>query len=192
MITKAQFNDCGADGKPITSHVFYAQFNPNEISISEAVSTYTDTGAVKDLQKDKQVSVSMTLFYNTYYSLSQKEFDDVRKSIRAFYPYTNKDTKKSDDIKKIAFTWGSICVCGVLTKFDVKYTMFAPTGIPVRGEATITIEGNYYGDSKDEASFKKEEETKEHNTFESLVKSYKEPQLWKEEARSSGVKKART
>lgn len=191
MINKAKFSDC-EDGKPTMSHVFYAQFNPNELTINEALPKYTDAGEIEKLNDDKMLTLSMKLFYNTFYSLSQSKFEDVRNSIRAFYPYTNLKTEKKENLKKIAFAWGSISICGILTKLDVQYTMFSPTGIPVRAEASITIEGNYYGESITEAKFKAQGKSKEHQTFKDMVKSYKDPQLWKEEARKSGVKKART
>ena len=199
MLTKAKLSNVDDSGKP-GSNSFHVQFNPNEIAISEAVASLYDmekgTGDPHvnpvETKNDKQVlHLSTTLFYNTFTSLSQKSYEDVRSYIRKLYPYTNVGVETKENLKKICFTWSSICVIGILEKIDVRYTMFSPSGVPVRAEVSISIAGEYYGEQIAEAEPKENGELMEHTSFLESMRSFKESDDWKQIARKQNVKKAR-
>jgi hypothetical protein len=40
---------------------------------------------------------------------------------------------------EITFAWGGMAISGALTRLNSRYTMFSPTGNPIRAEAMITI-----------------------------------------------------
>ena len=171
MLTKAKLSNVDDSGKP-GSDVFYVQFNPNEILISEAVA-------------------STTLFYNTYTSISQSSYEDIRSYIRKLYPYTNVGVETKEQLKKICFTWSSICVIGILEKIDVRYTMFSPSGIPVRGEVSISIAGEYYGEQLQTVNPSEQSELCVHTSFLDALRDYKDSENWKNLAQQNDVKKAR-
>ena len=189
MLTKAKLSNVDDSGKP-GSNSFHVQFNPNEIAISEAVAS------LYDMEKgtgDPHVNPveTKTLLYNTFTSLSQKNYEDVRSYIRKLYPYTNVGVETKANLKKICFTWSSICVIGILEKIDVRYTMFSPSGVPVRAEVSISIAGEYYGEQIPEAEPKETGELMEHSSFLESMRSFKESDDWKQIAREQNVKKAR-
>jgi len=157
------------NGRPALEEKFYVQFNPTEITINEAIGVLDNEddyweatlkkwlkgdGTVQQspletssAQKSKnQLTLSVTLFFNTLTSLYQDSYEDVRKYIRQLYPYTNKTADDDKKIEQIHFFWGSIAVAGTLSRMDVQYTMFAPDGKPVRAQVGISITGSYVGE----------------------------------------------
>lgn len=150
---------------------FYVPFNPTELTIEEAVGLsdvdeyeYRDNtknllagrsigwqkpveGSARSVKKGK-ITLSMTLFFNTLTSLYQTSYEDVRGYVQKLYYYNNKDIAKDKKPQQIFFEWGSIAVAGILTRMQVRYTMFSPDGKPVRAQAEISIAGQYYGEKK--------------------------------------------
>lgn len=193
MLSKAKIcgvDDSGSPGKD----AFYVQFNPNEISISEACASLYETknndlkvNPVENTSSQHVLHLSTTLFYNTYTNLSATTYIDVRDYIRQLYPYTNASIKNKDNLKKIAFMWGSISVIGVLEKMDVRYTMFSPDGTPIRGEVSISIAGNYYGESSKTISTEASAEISEHTSITDMLRTFQESDDWKNLARKQGV-----
>lgn len=171
MILKKAFI-CPFDGVHMNrthEQAFHVPFNPAELSIEEAIGLsdvdeqeYRDNtkkllagrsigwqspveGSAKSTKKGK-ITLSMTLFFNTLTSLDQTSYTDVRGYIRKLYYYDNKDVAKDKKPQQIYFEWGSICVAGILTRMQVRYTMFSPEGTPVRAQAEISIAGQYIGE----------------------------------------------
>ena len=77
------------------------------------------------------------------------------------------------------FTWSSICVIGILEKIDVRYTMFSPSGIPVRGEVSISIAGEYYGEQLQTVNPSEQSELCVHTSFLDDLRDYKDSENWK-------------
>lgn len=151
------------------ANAFHVPFNPTELTIEEAIGLsdvdeqeYRDNtkkllagrsigwqspveGSAKDIKKGK-ITLSMTLFFNTLTSLDQTSYMDVREYIQKLYYYDNKDIAKDKKPQQIYFEWGSVCVAGILTRMQVRYTMFSPEGTPVRAQAEISIAGQYIGE----------------------------------------------
>ena len=157
------------NGRPELGKRFYVQFNPSELSIREAI-------GVSDMDEDNvpeekrrlldgikvgyqrpvtssaawrkkgKMTLSVSLFFNTLEKLNQSSYEDVRKYVGQLYPYTNSAPDSSHTLEQIYFFWGSIAVAGILTGMDVRYTMFAPNGKPVRAQVELSITGDYVGD----------------------------------------------
>lgn len=157
------------NGRPDLGKRFYVQFNPAELSIQEAIGT-TDgeedemaqklrsllngnkVGIQQPLEasgqwkKKSELTLSVSLFFNTLEKLNQETYEDVRRYVGQLYPYRNKTLDKSGTVEQIYFFWGSIAVAGILTGMNVNYTVFAPDGKPVRAQVSITVRGDYVGD----------------------------------------------
>lgn len=177
MILKKAFI-CPFDGTHTDrrhASAFYVPFNPTELTIEEAIGLsdvdeheYRDQaktllagrsigwqspmeGSSKSTKKGK-ITLSMTLFFNTLTSLYQESYEDVRDYIKKLYFYDNKDVAKDKKPQQIYFEWGSIGVAGILTRMQVRYTMFSPDGKPVRAQVEISIAGQYYGEKQQNAA----------------------------------------
>ncbi|MCM1100734.1 MAG: hypothetical protein NC079_02710 [Clostridium sp.] len=153
------------------AHAFHVPFNPSELMLEEAVGLTDSTGedygdrvrkrmsgmpigwqqpveGSLGRRRKNRVTLSMTLFFNTLTGLDQSSYEDVRNYIRKLYYYDNRDIGGNRKPQQICFEWGSISVAGILTRLGVHYTMFSPEGIPVRAQAEISIEGEYYGEKE--------------------------------------------
>lgn len=194
LLTKAKICGVNKNGAPDFSSAFYVPFNPNEISISEACASYyekiEDETKKENQHKGKKTNLSTTLFFNTLTSLSEKDCKDVRLEIRRFYEFTNMDNKEEQKLKKIVFTWGSICLIGILESMEVKYTMFSSSGMPVRATVSITISGDYYGEQRASTEQNPKSvtlQTKETSFLDAMA-AYEDPCKWKIYAKKEGRK----
>lgn len=160
------------ENRPNLGTRFYVQFNPAELSIDEAIGAWEEqetemerfgrmffaggigrqypTDTTLPRKQKRHLTLSATLFFNTLNDFYQDSYEDVRDYIRKLYPYTNKTASSKSEMKQIYFFWGSIAVAGMLTRLNVRYTMFAPDGKPVRAQAEITIAGDYVGEESGE------------------------------------------
>ena len=157
------------NGRPELGKKFFVQFNPTELSIEEAIGVEDQNQEEPDQEKKKllrgsrigiqrpldasgawkkrnQMTLSVSLFFNTLEKMNQDSYEDVRKYVGLLYPYTNKTADSSRNVEQIYFFWGSIAVAGLLTGMSVRYTVFAPDGKPVRAQVDISIRGEYVGD----------------------------------------------
>ncbi len=157
------------NGRPELGKKFYVQFNPTELSIEEAIGATDREQEDQEQEKKKllrgsrigiqhplkasgawnkktQMTLSVSLFFNTLEKMNQDTYEDVRKYVGQLYPYRNRSTDNSRNVEQIYFFWGSIAVAGLLTSMSVRYTVFAPDGKPVRAQADISIRGDYVGD----------------------------------------------
>lgn len=118
-------------------------FNPKELSISKKADWKPQEGATSDdppavFGKPAPRTLSMTLYFDTY---------ETRKSVDELYIKDLEDlTKiiKIDDKTSrpplVIFNWGHQVFKGVITSLGLKYTMFLPTGVPVRCEASVEMQ----------------------------------------------------
>lgn len=157
------------NGRPELGKRFYVQFNPSELSVREAIGVsdmdednvpeekrrlldgikvgYQRPAASSAAWRKKgKMTLSVSLFFNTLEKLNQSSYEDVRKYVGQLYPYTNSAPDNSHTLEQIYFFWGSIAVAGILTGMEVRYTMFAPDGKPVRAQVELSITGDYVGD----------------------------------------------
>ena len=69
--------------------------------------------------------------------------------------------------------------------------MFSPSGIPVRGEVSISIAGEYYGEQLQTVNPSEQAELRVHTSFLDALRDYKDSENWKNLAQQNDVKKAR-
>lgn len=202
---KAYIYPCKGDS-PSFSNGMAVQFNPSEITIEEAIGSNSvenngETGSILKRTKGREIgrqwpdasskkgernelTLSVTLFFNTLESINRESYQDVRDYIRPLYPYSNRITSenkgKNRKIEKICFQWGSIVIVGILTQLSVHYTMFAPDGKPVRAEVAISVKGDYHGEQ--DVKIKKTSGTGEWTSFGNIEMSmalYTDPSAWR-------------
>ena len=135
---------------------FTVQFNPNSLEYSIYSNKKNKKGLISiasvssnggdTLQSDptgltgKSV-LSVRLFFHTYENDST--YTDVRQKIKNIQQYVrySGNTAAGND-PKITFAWGPISHTGVLDGFSTTYQMFAPDGVPVQAEVSISIVGD--------------------------------------------------
>lgn len=190
----------------IGEHSFYVQFNPNEIRVAEAVGgrhwestvpmnkkeagnggiSMSPMGLKKKEEEEgpdrNKVTLSTSLFYNTYDRIGAKSYKDVRDEIKKFYLFLNKKANIEKGIYQIGFLWGSIQVVGDLSNMSVRYTLFSQNGTPVRAEVDISITGEYY-DNSDEVKLTKDQQEiillKSQGSLSSALALYPDPANWR-------------
>lgn len=131
MAEKAKIIPLEGGGGPIE-----VMFNPNEYTLSFEA-TYTGEDSKKQFLKTEVPDFTVTLFYDTY-----EKGTDVRKETlkvtSLLYPTVR--GAKTMQPPTCLFIWGGFTYRGILKKITQKYTMFLPTGVPVRSILDITFE----------------------------------------------------
>lgn len=114
-------------------------FNPKELNIDKSAS-WEPMDKLNDepfalFGEPSPASLSVTLIFDTY---------EAKESV--YRRYTSKLERLIHVISKevrrpplALFVWGSFCFQGVVENLGQKYTMFLPTGMPVRAECTLKM-----------------------------------------------------
>jgi hypothetical protein len=140
-LSKARFILCNASGAAKDSGIT-CQFNPASLKITHKMMSIDDSLIEAAQSGGIKYPVTLTgeLFFNTLETSG--EYSDVSEKTIAYNRFFN--TEKNADTKWVLFAYGSLQILGIMSGFDVNYTCFAPSGIPVRATADFTIEGKYY------------------------------------------------
>jgi len=205
FVTKAIIFECDKSGSQSGSP-FEVQFNPNKITIDEDTGHFArkkskqpakkNAAAIQEtpsamqsapFDESRSITFSTDLFFNTCKSAS--DYSDVRPLIHKFDKFLNKSVEKSNELKRLCFSWGSIQIFGLLTSMRVSYTMFSGDGYPVRAEASISICGDYV--KYTQSPVPKAEQTRinvsEPQNFAAALAAYGTISALKTAAQSSGV-----
>ncbi len=131
-----------------TNDDIVVMFNPNEYTVS--ISAEMDSTDSKKKSKDtipffNKMNVqdfTVKLIFDTYEKHDNTPAGtDVRtltkKIAKLVTPFVEGTVKKKPPV--CLFVWGSFKFKGVIYKLDQKFTLFLPSGIPVRAELTVTF-----------------------------------------------------
>ncbi len=129
MVSKAQITVLD------TNETIEVMFNPKEYTVS-TVGDITGEGASLSFNKVNISDFTVTLLFDTY-----EKQTDVREKIEKITSLVmpkveGKETKKPH---VCLFSWGKFTYKGIIYKHDQKFTMFLPSGIPVRADLTVTF-----------------------------------------------------
>ncbi len=120
-----------------------AMFNPTDYTISSTGTMKTKKNSKPFFDKVTVDDFTVTLLFDTY----EKRGDiaagtDVRKITKKIstlvMPLIEGVTKKQPPT--CLFIWGKFEYKGIIYKISQKFTMFLPSGIPVRAELTVTFQ----------------------------------------------------
>ena len=192
-LVKAKISKADLHG-PLMEQVCYVPFNPNEISVEEACKALSKQQAFQDANAAAEANkthttLSVTLYYNTLRSLHSPLYESVDLQINKLRVFLNEHETATEQLKRIAFTWGDLCVFGILSSFRVKYMMFASDGTAVRAEVSLSIEGEHYGRQKISLENRSSELLINANSisYASVLMGLADPSTWKTSARSLGL-----
>ena len=131
MAEKAKIIPLEGGGAPIE-----VMFNPNEYTLNFQA-TYEGEEPNRQFKKAEVPEFNVSLFYDTYEKGSDVRKETLKVTRLLFPTVSGAKTKKPPTC---LFVWGGFSYRGILTKVTQKYTMFLPTGVPVRATLDITFE----------------------------------------------------
>ncbi len=121
-------------------------FNPEEYNISRSVNYAkleipgTDSPIMQFINGGEN-TLDLTLHFDTQNDHIRKTSDDVRDYIKPIMSALWIDGKLHAP-PKAAFSWGGCFFKGIITDAKQSFTMFLPSGIPVRARLELTIKSN--------------------------------------------------
>lgn len=166
---------------------FTVLFNPKEYRLSKS-NQFAEVGIpglsapILQFGRGDAQTLSMQLFFDTY-DTEQSQKLDVRTH-----------TKKVTDLMKIdpdlhappicQFSWSNLVFIGVLQQADLRCTLFAPNGIPVRATLDVTFKQFFDGGTEtgmlQSANFAKRYVVQPGDTLPSIAAlKYEDPTKWR-------------
>lgn len=121
-------------------------FNPAEYNISRSVNYAkldipgTDSPIMQFINGG-ETSLDLTLHFDTQNDYIRKTSDDVRVYMQPIMSALWIDGKLHAP-PKAAFSWGGCFFKGIITDAKQSFTMFLPSGIPVRARLELTFKSN--------------------------------------------------
>lgn len=121
-------------------------FNPAEYNISRSVNYAkldipgTDSPIMQFINGG-ETSLKLTLHFDTQNDYIRKTSDDVRSYIQPIMSALWIDGKLHAP-PEAAFSWGGCFFKGIITDAQQSFTMFLPSGIPVRARLELTFKSN--------------------------------------------------
>lgn len=125
---------------------FSVLFNPAEYNISRSVNYAkldipgTDSPIMQFISGG-ETSLNLTLYFDTQNDHISKKSDDVREYMQPILDALWSDGKLHAP-PEAAFSWGGCFFKGIITDAKQSFTMFLPSGIPVRARLELTFKSN--------------------------------------------------
>ena len=111
-------------------------YNPTELSDNRSVEVCGE-GANLQFIRAKRDDLNVSLFFDTYAKGS-----DVRKEtgkiMALMKPTEGKGNRKEPPV--VMFSWSDVWFTGIITQLTQKYTMFLPSGVPVRARLEVNFQ----------------------------------------------------
>jgi hypothetical protein len=122
------------------------QFNPKELSITKTAkwerktSRNRKSAGIPEFQGAEPCSMTLEMFFDATDKMDSSVVDAVEKLFRCCVP-TDKTHQDQKGVPPwVVFHWGSVAgFTAYLASVAVKYTLFTPGGVPIRGTATVTL-----------------------------------------------------
>lgn len=196
------------------SETFSVQFNPAEYNISESVN-YAEksipgtAGPITQFVSGASASLSLSLTFDTF----DTPASGVRES-QANTELTRQKAHKPTDVSHltrrlanlvaidgslhrppmVTFSWGSLSFKGVVTDLKQTFTMFLPSGMPVRARVELTLKSvTDLAEEKRKRPFESPDRTKYRTVHQGeqlwnfAAQEYGDPELWRVIARENGL-----
>lgn len=133
-----------APASPLDTIAF--QFNPKEVTITKSAKWGKNNakGAKKsgppEFQGADPCKLTLEMFFDSTLKSDLSVVDSVEKLLSCCVPL-DKDRKSKPMPPLVKFKWGGITSFpAYVTQVSVKYTRFAPNGVPVRALCTVNLE----------------------------------------------------
>lgn len=145
LFEPAKDGSLSAPGPPLGTIEF--QFNPKDLALAKTANwpRGTSTGSKKSSPPHYTGSQPSKLTLEMFFDASDTQADSVVKSVEKLFACCV-PTQDSHDQKKplppwVIFKWGSLTgFLAYISSVQAKYTLFTPTGLPIRATCTVTLE----------------------------------------------------
>lgn len=119
-----------------TGEQIEVMYNPTEYTSATKVVT-AKVGSMVQFQRTESPTFTVNLFFDTY-----EQGADVRTLTRrvAALQQPTVGAKDQRQPPTCIFSWGGFQYSGIITQLDQRFTMFLPSGIPVRAELSVTFQ----------------------------------------------------
>lgn len=197
-----------------TSESFPVQFNPAEYNISESVN-YAEknipgtAGPITQFVSGASATLNLSLTFDTF-DTPENGVREIQRNgeLTAQKPHTPTDvsrlTRRVANLVAIegslhrppmvTFAWGSLSFKGVVTDIKQTYTMFMPSGMPVRARVELTLKSvTDLTEEKRKRPFESPDRTKYRTVHQGeqlwnfAVQEYGDAELWRVIARENGL-----
>lgn len=188
----------------VTGDRHEVMFNPEEYSINQD-NNYASmgipglSGPLLQFVHGNARTLEMELFFDTYEenrrgsAVVNPAESDVRDQVRKFVGLLEIEPSTHAP-PVVEFRWGSLHFRGVLTRASQKFTMFLPSGVPVRAKVQVSFQ-EYINSELEDTGIRREtvDYTKRHQllvneTLSSIAaREYDDPELWRPIAAYNGI-----
>ncbi len=134
----------GESPKPTDKKVYF-QFNPSEYSLARELkfkeASYSDNNNVKTIVQFERIvngTFSFSAIFDSFMSIVPKKHDVREQFVELEKAVCMEGVK--ENLPKYIFRYGNLKYMGYIKKFDVKFTMFTPMGVPVRAKIDISMQ----------------------------------------------------
>lgn len=179
---------------------FEVLFNPTEYRVSKsnqfAEVTIPGLGApLLQFGHGNAQTLTMQLFFDTYDPQATDSRYRKNEDVRSHTRLVTNLLMINGELHAppvIQFSWGSFVFVGVLQQADVRFTLFLPSGVPVRATVDVTIK-QYYDGRKETGMLQSANFAKEHVVLpgDTLVgiaaKLYDDPAKWRPIADANNI-----
>ena len=110
-------------------------YNPTELSLNRSVELQGQ-GSNIQFQRTNADDLVVSLFFDSYERKTdiRQQTDRIAGLTR---PTIGTGVRKEPPV--VVFTWAGPLFTGIITRLEQKFTLFLPSGIPVRAELTVTF-----------------------------------------------------
>jgi nucleoid-associated protein YgaU len=123
------------------------QFNPKELSISKgakwsrASQKGSKNSGVPEYRGPEPAKLALEMFLDASDTQDDSVVKKVEKLFSCCVPTPESHEKKKPNPPWVVFHWGGLSsFTGYIHSVTVKYTLFTPGGLPIRGTATVNLE----------------------------------------------------
>jgi hypothetical protein len=188
----------------VTGERFPVMFNPSEYTINQDNNYATMgipglSGPLLQFVHGNARTLEMELFFDTYEEnrrgsgFVNKAGEDVRAQVRKFVNLMEiNPTTHVPPVVEVH--WGTLHFTGVVTRANQKFTMFLPSGVPVRATVQTTFQEYINADLEDTrirretADYSKRHLVRQGETLASIAfLHYDDPGAWRPIAASNGI-----
>lgn len=176
------------------------QFNPKELSVGKSAKWSRDAqkgskkSGVPEFKGADPSKISLEMFLDA----SEKQDDKVVQTVEALFaccvPTDESHDKKKGSPPWVVFHWGGLTgFTAYVSSVQVKYTLFTPGGMPIRGTATVALEeisGEQQGQNPTSGSPvpRRVHRVVAGDTLASIAwREYGDPAMWRALAERNGI-----
>jgi nucleoid-associated protein YgaU len=176
------------------------QFNPKELSLTKSAKWKREAqrgakkSGVPEFTGSDPCKLSLEMFFDATDTMGDRVVKSVEKLFECCVPTSESLQQKKGSPPWVIFRWGGLTgFAAYVSSVAVKYTLFTPSGTPVRAVCTVTIEeisGELGGQNPTSGALAARET---HvvvigDTLPSIAfKAYGDPRLWRGLAVANGI-----